>query len=334
PAAPVNVRALRIAERERGGQNDDGGAVPAGKECRPRSLGREVIPAARGRDDIDAEREERQPGPEVRGAAKHLLLLFLGRLARRRALFLRHLLRLGLLIATLRHDLANDAAGRTTLDRHDAGIADDLAAERADALLRAGKVRDFDGEVMDAWAFAGRARFGRLRTRVVLDQREIDRAIAQVPRRVVAHAVGAHLAEAEYLAVELGGALEVIDLKRQMHDAAHHVSFSRGLSLRILPNFSRLQTASQRRRARALPKTGAIRSAAFASTSSRVIGFSAVPRTALMWWRSSRPPRRVNSTIPWRLGIAALSASSPRSSIRARSASTLRSRIRRSSCAA
>src|SRR5581483_1956203 len=107
-------------------------------------------------------------------------------------------------------------------------------------------------------------------------------------RGMVAHPVGAHLGEAEHLAVELGGALEVIDLEREMHDTAHHASFSRVLSLRILPNFSMVHIASHSRLARALPNTGAMRSAALASTSSRVMGFSAVPRTAFMWWRSVR----------------------------------------------
>src|SRR3954471_24673191 len=99
---------------------------------------------------------------------------------------------------------------------------------------------------------------------------------------MVAHPIGAHLGEAEHLTVELGSALQVLDLERQMHDAAHHSSLSRVLSLRILPNFSSVQIESHSRLARALPKTGAMRSAALASTSSRVMGFSAVPRTAFM----------------------------------------------------
>src|SRR5207249_11237042 len=158
------------------------------------------------------------------------------------------------------HDFADDAARRAEFHRHHTGVADDLAAERANALLGAGEVGDLHREVMDAGAFAGGTRFGGLRAGVVLDQREIDGAVAQMPRRMVAHAVGAHLAEAEHLPVELRGALEVLDLQREMHDTAHHSSFSKVLNFAISAISSSAHTASQRRRARLLPKTGAMRS--------------------------------------------------------------------------
>lgn len=75
-------------------------------------------------------------------------------------------------------------------------------------------------EMMDARALAGGARFGRLGARVVLDECQVDHAVAQMPRRVVAHPVGAHLGKAEHFALELRGALEVIDLQPQFPHVA------------------------------------------------------------------------------------------------------------------
>src|SRR3954453_12968848 len=97
--------------------------------ARPYQRGKNAGPGPSG-DDVPAERDERQPGPEVRGSAEHLLLLFPGRLARQGALRLWSLRRLGLRlpVAALRHDLADDAARRAELHRHHARIADDLAA--------------------------------------------------------------------------------------------------------------------------------------------------------------------------------------------------------------
>ena len=57
-------------------------------------------------------------------------------------------------------------------------------------------------------------------------------------------------------------------------------------------------------RARSAPSTGASRSSAFASTSSRAIGLSGVPRTARAWWLSRAPSRSAISTIAWRGGSA------------------------------
>src|SRR5882724_12582581 len=158
-------------------------ARPAPRQStRPGPVLRQVIPTARLRDDVRAKRSQREPGPEVRGRAAHLLLL----------LFLRCLLpggrllrvHLGLLVAPFGHQLANGAARRAELDRHDARIADDLAAERTDALLRRAHVRHFHGEMVDAGPLARDAGLRRLRARVVLDEREVDRAVAQVTRRV------------------------------------------------------------------------------------------------------------------------------------------------------
>src|SRR5207248_5725986 len=122
-------------------------AVPQRKEAGAGAVRRQVVPAASFVDDVAAERRQRQPGPEVRGTATHLLLLFPGCLARRFArggALRRRGLRL--LVAAFGHDLADDAARGAELHRHDAGVADDLAAERADALLGAGEVRDLDRE--------------------------------------------------------------------------------------------------------------------------------------------------------------------------------------------
>src|SRR5688572_14505942 len=114
--------------------------------------------------------------------------------------------------------------------------------------------------MVDARPLARRPRLGRLGARVVLDQRNIERAVAQMTRSVVAHLGGVHFLEAEHLAVELGGALQVLDLQRQMHDSIHGFSINKGLNLRTSRSFSRLQIASHSLRARALPVTGAIRS--------------------------------------------------------------------------
>ena len=64
--------------------------------------------------------------------------------------------------------------------------------------------------------------------RVVLDQRHVEHAVAQVARGVVADLLGVHLLEAEHLLVELGGALQVLDLEREVDDAAHRFSFKQG----------------------------------------------------------------------------------------------------------
>src|SRR5579859_4877845 len=77
-----------------------------------------------------------------------LLLLFLPYLLPGRRRLLR--LQLGLLVAPFRHQLADSTARRAELDRNDPRIADDFAAERADAFLCGTQVRHFHGEVVDA----------------------------------------------------------------------------------------------------------------------------------------------------------------------------------------
>src|SRR5438874_1624555 len=102
--------------------------------------------------------------------------------------------------------------------------------------------------MMDARSLTGGARLRRLRARVVLDEREVDRAVGEVARRVVAHSVGVHLGKSENLAVEPGGALEVVDPQREMHDAAHFSSFfSNDLNLRTFGSLSSAHIASHRR---------------------------------------------------------------------------------------
>src|SRR5688572_27547 len=165
-----------------------------------------------------------------------------------------------LLVAPFRHDLAHGTARRAELDRDHAGVADDLAAERLDLARRGGEIVDLHGEMMDAGALAGGFRFGRLRAFVVLDQREVDRAVREMARGVVAHLLGVGLDEAEYRAVEVRGALEVVDLQREVHDAIHGLSCRSGLSLRTSARRSSRQTASHSLRARVGPITGAIRS--------------------------------------------------------------------------
>src|SRR5688572_4205676 len=113
---------------------------------------------------------------------------------------------------------------------------------------------------MDARPLARRLRLGRLRASVIFDERDVEHAVAQVARCVVAHLGGVHFLEAKNLAVELGGALQVLDLEREMHDAVHCFSCSRGLSLRASASRSSCQIASQSLRALAFPVTGATRS--------------------------------------------------------------------------
>src|SRR6185436_13606128 len=130
-----------------------------------------------------------------------------------------------LLVATDGHELGNSAAGRAKLDRDHARIADDLAAVLADLRFGCLQILDLDREVMDTRPFARRLRFRRLGAGVVLDQREVDRAVAQVARQVIARLARLDFAEAEYLLVELGGFFEILHFQCQMHDAVHAASF-------------------------------------------------------------------------------------------------------------
>src|SRR5215470_14266816 len=170
----------------------------------------------------------------------------------------------GLLVAPRRHDLDDRAARRPELHRDHARIADARTAVGLDLARGPLQVLDFHREVVDARAFARGLRLGGPRAGVVPDEREVDRAVGQVARGVIADLFGLHLGEAEHLAVELGGALEVVDLEREVHDAIHGVlrfqARSHGRSSRTSRTVSRVQTASYSRRARGLPRTGAMRS--------------------------------------------------------------------------
>ena len=88
-------------------------------------------------------------------------------------------------------------------------------------LVAAADVVHLDGEVVDAGPLAGGLRFRRFGPGVVLDERDVEHAVGEVARGVVAHFLRVHFLEAEHLLVELGGALEVVDLQREMHDATH-----------------------------------------------------------------------------------------------------------------
>jgi len=67
-------------------------------------------------------------------------------------------------------------------------------------------ILDLDGEVVNAGSHARSERLGRS-FGVVLDQRQIDGAVAQVARGVVPHFAGLDLFEAENVFVELRGFL-------------------------------------------------------------------------------------------------------------------------------
>src|SRR4030088_1698542 len=110
-----------------------------------------------------------------------------------------------LFVPSFRDDLADRAAGRAELDRDHARVADDLAAVRLHLLGRGLDVVDLDRKVMDARSLARRLRLCRLRAGVVLDQRDVELAVGEMARGMVAHLLGVDLHEAEYLAVELGG---------------------------------------------------------------------------------------------------------------------------------
>src|SRR5437667_11590659 len=216
----------------------------------------------------------------------------------------------GLLVAALGDDLAHGASGRAELDRNHPGVADDLAAEGLHLLFGFLEVVHFDGEVMDAGAFARGLRLGGLGVGVVLHDREVDRAVGMMERGVVAHFFRLGFLESEDLLVELGGALQVVDLERDVHDAVHGVlqkcPQARNSGLSVLTSLmpSRFQTVSQSLRERATPVTGATRSRLFASTSSRLIRLSGVPPTARVCRRNSRPCFNLISTMPSRRGIA------------------------------
>src|SRR5258705_155571 len=74
---------------------------------------------------------------------------------------------------------------------------------------------------MDARAFARGFRFSRLRSLVVLDQREVDLPIRHVAGNMVARLLRLRVAEAEDLLVEVPGAQHVVDFQRDMDDTAH-----------------------------------------------------------------------------------------------------------------
>src|SRR6266704_4373749 len=93
----------------------------------------------------------------------------------------------GFLVAALGDDIADGASGRPELDRYHPGVADDLAAEGPDFLFGFLQVVHFHGEVMNARAFARSLRLGGLGVRVVLHDREIDRAVGEMARGMVAH---------------------------------------------------------------------------------------------------------------------------------------------------
>ena len=56
---------------------------------------------------------------------------------------------------------------------------------------------------------------------IKLDEREIDRAVGEVPGKVVARLARLDFAETEDLLIELGSLLQVVDFQCEMDDAVH-----------------------------------------------------------------------------------------------------------------
>src|SRR5262249_22612763 len=126
------------------------------------------------------------------------------------------------LVAALRYQLGDGAAGRPEFHRDDAGIADDLATVLLQLIGGFPEILYLDGEVVYAGPLARGFGFRRLRAFVILDEREIDSpAVGEMPRQVVACLARLGFLEAEHLLIELRGLLQVLDLERQMDDAVH-----------------------------------------------------------------------------------------------------------------
>src|SRR5262245_20339161 len=324
-AAARRASKLRADEQRRQREHSD--SVPQREKPGAGPFGARVVPLPGLRDDVDAEQRERDARPKITRAPAGATL----HASPPASLFLLA----GLLVAVPGNDLAHRAAGRAELHRDHARIADDLAAVRADLLLRGREIVDFHGEVMDTGSIARGPRLGGLRPRVVLHDRQVDRAVGEVPRGVVAHLARLRDLETEDFLVELRGALEVVNLERDVNDAIHGISTyacSSRPSERTSLIFSMPQIEAHSFSERARPSTGFTRSRAFASTSARVIGFSGVPRTARVWCSSVRPSFILISTAPSLRGIAFDIASSPLSSTRLRKSSTFGWRMRASSC--
>src|SRR5581483_2110444 len=160
-----------------------------------------------GRDGHDGDRGHEQKSTRAIHVSSYASGLLFEQRARRSRLFRNGAaLRLRLFISADRDDLGDGAAGRTELDRNDARIADDLAAvflDFADVLVH---VVHFDGEVMDAGTGSGGEGFRRF-LGVVFDEREVDGAVGQMARGMVANLLRARRAKAENRFVKPAGAV-------------------------------------------------------------------------------------------------------------------------------
>src|SRR5262245_26537687 len=162
-----------------------------------------------------------------------------------------------LLVTVPGNDFAHRSSGRAELHRYDARVADDLASIRADLLLRGREVVDLDRKVMDTRTFTRRLGLRGLRAGVVLHDRQVDRTVREMTRGMVAHLARLGHLEPEDFLVELRGALQVVDLERDMHDSIHGISRylrpAAALSAPARPGSSRC-SRSRRRASRIAPR--------------------------------------------------------------------------------
>src|SRR5687767_6043145 len=80
--------------------------------------------------------------------------------------------------------------------------------------------------MVDARPEPGGARLRRVLA-VILDQRQVDSTVGQMPRGVVSHLAGFHLDKAERFLVKLRRLLQIIDFKSDMNDARHDPSVAK-----------------------------------------------------------------------------------------------------------
>src|SRR5712691_11817511 len=221
---PASVSSPEVRDDEQHRKREHRDAVPKWEEAGAGPLGAEILPLPRLDDDVEAERRERNARPQVSRLAGSVLH---ASPPKRLRLFFR-----GFLVAALGDDLAYGAPGRPEFDRNHPGVADDLATEGLYFFFSFLEIVHFHGEVMDAGAFARGLRLGGPGVRVVLHDRKIDDSVGKMARSMIADPFRLGFLESENLLVELGGALQVVDLQRDVHDAIHGLSKKSPLSLR------------------------------------------------------------------------------------------------------
>src|SRR6267378_2059899 len=123
-------------------------------------------------------------------------------------------------------DVEDDAVGVLVLDLEVrvflvlAEREEELAAGRLDALLRRLEVIDLEAEVVRADEIGGVLE-ARARLALVLEEREVDDAVAEIDRRAHVDVLFAHALELEHLLVEARRALEIAHHDRYVPQLRH-----------------------------------------------------------------------------------------------------------------